>query len=110
MEIVLGGGLPFFWEDRGFIPHHIHILGKLKVMFGHRRRQVSLVSGRKVDGTEREGDGIGLERHRRRGLVGKGRDGMVVVTAVCEDRGRQTDAREQSEECLTHKTSQSEKW
>jgi hypothetical protein len=38
--------------------------------------------------------------------VGKGRDGMVVVTAVCEDRGHQTDASEQSEECLTHKTSQ----
>ena len=74
-------------------------------MFGHRRREVSVVTGWKIDGTEREGDGIGLERHRRRGLVGKGWDGMVIVTAVCEDRGHQTDAGEQSEECLTHKTS-----
>jgi hypothetical protein len=75
-------------------------------MLGHRRREVSVVTGWKIDGTEREGDGIGLERHRRHGLVGKGRNGMVVVTAVCEDRGHQTDASEQSEKCMTHRNSQ----
>src|SRR6266850_1843673 len=106
MEIVLGEGLPFFGEDCGLVPHHVHIFGKLKVMLGHRRREISVVTGWKIDGTEREGNGIGLERHRRRGLVGKGWDGMVVVTAVREDRGHQTDAGKQSEECLTHKTSQ----
>ena len=106
MEIVLGEGLPFFGEDCSLVPHHIHIFRKLKVMFGHRRREVSVVTGWKIDGTEREGDGIGIERHRRRGLVGKGRDGMMVVIAVCEDRGHETNASEQREECLTHKTSQ----
>jgi hypothetical protein len=106
MEIVLGEGLPFFGEDRGFIPDHIHIFGKLKVMLGHRRREVSVVTGWKIDGTEREGDGIGFERYRRRSLVGQGRNDVVVVPAVCEDRGYHTDAGEQSEECLTHKTSQ----
>jgi hypothetical protein len=30
---------------------------------------------------------------------------MVIVTAVCKGRGYQTDAGEQSEERLTHKTS-----
>jgi hypothetical protein len=75
-------------------------------MFGHRRREVSVVTGWKIDGTEREGDGIAIERHRRRGLVGKGRDGMMVVIPVCEDRGHETNASEQREECLTHKTSQ----
>jgi hypothetical protein len=83
MEIVLGKRIPFFSEDRGFIPHHIHVFGKLKVMLGHRRREVSIVTGWKIDGTEREGDGIGLERHRRRGLIRKGWNGMVVVTTVC---------------------------
>ena len=75
-------------------------------MLGHRGREVSVVTGRKIDGPECESDGIGFVRHRRRGLVGKGWDGMVVVTAVCEDRGHQTDAGEQSEERLTHKISQ----
>jgi hypothetical protein len=31
---------------------------------------------------------------------------MVIVTAVCEHRGCETDAGEQSEKYLTHKTSQ----
>jgi hypothetical protein len=67
-------------------------------MLGHRRREVSVVTGWKIDGTERKGDGIGFERYRRRRLVGQGRNGVVVVPAVCEDRGYQTDAGEQSEE------------
>ena len=49
---------------------------------------------------------LSSNRDGRRGLIRKGRDGMVIVTAVCEDRGHQTDASEQSEECLTHKNSQ----
>ena len=75
-------------------------------MLGHRRREVSVVTGWKIDGTERECDDIVLNRDGRSSLILEGRNGMVVVIAVCEDGGHQTDASEQSEECLTHKTSQ----
>jgi hypothetical protein len=75
-------------------------------MLGHRRREVSVVTGWKVDRTEREGDDIVLKCDGRGCLILKRWDGMVVVTAVCKDWGHQTDAREESEECLTHKTSQ----
>ena len=60
VEIVLGEGLPFFGEDRGLIPHPIHILRKLKTMLGHLCGQISFVSGWEVDGAEREGHHITL--------------------------------------------------
>jgi hypothetical protein len=39
-------------------------------------------------------------------LILEGGDCVVVVTTVCKGRGYQTDAGEQSEEYLTHRTSQ----
>jgi hypothetical protein len=63
------------------------------------------MSGREVDGTEREGHDIVMNCDGRSRLIHECRDGMVIVTTVCEGRSHQTDADEQSEEDLTHKTS-----
>ena len=69
MEIVLGERFPFFGKDRRLVAHHIHVFGKLKTMFGHRRRQVSFVRGGEIDGAEREGHDIVLNRDGRGCLI-----------------------------------------
>ena len=56
-----------------------------------------VLSSRKVDGTEREGDDIVLNRDDRGRLILKCWNGMVVVTVVCEDRGHQTHTTEHGE-------------
>src|SRR6185295_3697107 len=104
MEIILGERLPLFGEDRSLVSHHIHIFGKLKIMLGHRRSQLSIVSGGKVDGAKREGHKIVPNCDGRRRLIFERRDLMVIVTTRC--KSRRSDAQsEKAQQKMEHKSS-----
>ena len=55
-------------------------------MFGHGRRQVALMARREVDGPECERHRIVFDRDDRRGLILQGRNGMVIMAAICRGR------------------------